>query len=191
MSGSSNKKKLKKVKKTSQKAQDKLVDLATAGAKKKRILKQVDEVQSLDKKKRKLKKLSKAKEKVAVKDRAPKGKTKVKPNTVKKKSKKSLVQQKKQPAVAKNNTLRQKKTTSKQTVENKKDIKEPVIASKESKDDSQGLSTNFKVRDTFSKFPSLTSADQVNRYIKGEKRTTVLNKAKARIKAIVRQSNKS
>lgn len=62
-------KKLKKIRKTRDKAKGKLIRLVSGQAKKKKILKQVDEIQDLEKQQRKLEKKAKT-----LKDRTPKAK---------------------------------------------------------------------------------------------------------------------
>ena len=183
------KSKLKALSKSSKKAQNKLVKLVSDRAKKKKILKQVETIQELDKERKKLTK----KVKVASKDRAPK--KKVNDRVKLKTSKKKLEKAEKD----KNKSSKKSKKSPKKEVSKKK-IKKPIatvvpeetvlVETTAELKNSSLVSTTFTARIANSKLMELKTEAEVQGFIKGEKRKTVLDRAAARMNSIKSQLEK-
>ena len=174
-------KKVKKAAEAINKAADKLIKLVNKKSSKKKILKQVDKVQDLNKDKRKLHK--KVEETVA-KDKS-KGSEKKKLALKKSPSKKTVVEgtkmdeklHKRRSSIAKSKKIR--------PLTNQNSTKKPATEKTVEPADAH-LSIDMNAKTAFSKISELSSLQQLEDFIKGEQRKTVLDKANARKNALTK-----
>jgi hypothetical protein len=176
--------KLKKTEKSTKKAEGKLLKLVSAKAKKKKILKQVNELQGLEKQKSSLKKRTKAKSKIASKRKvsAPK-KALLKRVPAKKKPKAKKVKANTSKPTAKKLVL----TQPPMEVESEAQIDAPKVEAAEIEEDnatSVSVSTDYNGKDAIRQLNAMQTAIEVNDFVVGESRITVLARAKFRIKTI-------
>lgn len=172
-------KKVKKAGEAINKSVDKLIKLVNKKAPKKKILKQVDKVQDLKKEKKQLKKDSK----LDGAGKAPKAekKTKLTKKTFAEKAAPSTTQ------------IEEKLVKNRSTIAKSKEVKKPVkkkVAAKKvvskntSVDDKSGSSIEMNARAAIYKITELSTLQQLEDFLKGEKRKTVLERANARKNAL-------
>ena len=156
--------------------------MVSAKAKKKKILKQVNELQGLEKQKSSLKKRTKAKSKIASKRKvsAPK-KALLKRVPAKKKPKAKKVKANTSKPTAKKLVL----TQPPMEVESEAQIDAPKAAEiEEDNATSVSVSTDYNGKDAIRQLNAMQTAIEVNDFVVGESRITVLARAKFRIKTI-------
>ena len=175
--------KLKTISKSESKAGKRLIELVTKDAGKKKILKKVAEIQTLEKKKKKLEKQAKA-DKKRIKDRGPKAKGKSK-----KKAKPEKVTKKKpsKPKVRAelNKALLQHIGGKVASNNNQRDHgkgRGETSATKAAASRMDSLSYNAK--DAIRTLGDLQSVNAVQTFIASEARKTVIERAESRIRAI-------
>lgn len=155
------KSKLKNIAKSVKKAEVKLVDQVEKKAKKKKILKKVEEIQQLIKKKDKLEKKVKSKAKVT--DRAPKKK-----------------EESKKP--------KSEESTAHKVEPNKKKAPE-IISLSNGAPKGTVTSLSFNSKEAISKLPGLSSVSEVDAFTEGDTRVTVMSRAQSRKNAIQEELN--